>query len=48
MGKIATGVGHNKTIEGLHFLSEAEMRDMLNRAGFTDIQLVRGTGSRAT
>ena len=43
--KFATGVGHNKTIEGLHFLSETELREMLTRAGFEDIQLIP-TGSR--
>ncbi|MCG3147537.1 MAG: Trans-aconitate 2-methyltransferase [Verrucomicrobiae bacterium] len=37
--KFATRIGHNKTLEGLHFQSEAELRAMLMRAGFTDIQV---------
>jgi SAM-dependent methyltransferase len=37
--RFATGIGHNKTVEGLHFQSAAELRAMLTRAGFTDIQI---------
>lgn len=43
--KLATGIGHNKTVEGLHFLSETELRGMLQRAGFEDIQLVPSAGN---
>jgi len=43
--KLATGVGHNKTVEGLHFQSEPELRTMLQRAGFENIQLVPSAGN---
>jgi len=41
--KVATSIGHNKTVEGLHFLSEAELRARLMRAGFEDIQTTPAT-----
>ncbi len=42
--KIATRIGHNQTVEGLHFQTRAELEAMLQRAGFTDWKLQRGAG----
>jgi 1-acyl-sn-glycerol-3-phosphate acyltransferase len=42
--KFATAIGHNKTVEGLHFLSESELRAVLARAGFVDVQLTPAAG----
>jgi uncharacterized protein len=42
--KFATRVGMNRTKEGLHFLTLAEMESALKRAGFTDWEIKRGAG----
>jgi 1-acyl-sn-glycerol-3-phosphate acyltransferase len=42
--KIATRLGHNRTVEGLHFQTRAELETMLRRAGFTDWKLPGGAG----
>jgi SAM-dependent methyltransferase len=43
--KFATRIGHNRTVEGLHFLSLTELTDALRRAGFASWEIKRGTGS---
>ena len=35
--RLVTRLGHNKTVEGLHFQSAEELMGMLRREGFTDI-----------
>ena len=40
----ATRIGHNKTVEGLHFQTLAEMEAMLRRAGFTGWEVRREAG----
>ncbi len=42
--KLATRVGHNRTQEGLHFQTLAEIEAMLKRAGFTNWELKREAG----
>ena len=42
--KLATRIGHNRTEEGLHFLTLAEIEVMLKRAGFTSWELNREAG----
>ena len=42
--KLATRVGHNRTQEGLHFQTLAELEAMLKRAGFTSWKLNRDAG----
>ncbi|HVU26415.1 MAG TPA: 1-acyl-sn-glycerol-3-phosphate acyltransferase [Verrucomicrobiae bacterium] len=39
--KIATRLGHNKTEEGLHFQTQAEIEVMLRRAGFAGWEIKR-------
>ncbi|HVU07881.1 MAG TPA: MMPL family transporter [Verrucomicrobiae bacterium] len=42
--KIATRLGHNRTEEGLHFQTQAEMEAMLRRAGFAGWEIKRAAG----
>ena len=42
--RIATRIGHNRTREGLHFLTLAELEEALRRAGFTKWELKREAG----
>jgi len=42
--KIATRLGHNKTMEGLHFQTRAELETALQRAGFGQIEIKPGAG----
>jgi len=42
--KLATRLGHNKTKEGLHFQTLAELQAMLRRAGFASWELNRDAG----
>ncbi|MEP6662050.1 MAG: MMPL family transporter [Verrucomicrobiota bacterium] len=42
--KIATRIGHNQTVEGLHFRTLDELTAMLQQAGFTDWELKREAG----
>ncbi|HWN93711.1 MAG TPA: MMPL family transporter [Methylomirabilota bacterium] len=42
--KLATGFGHNKTEEGLHFQTLPEMESMLQRAGFAQWEIIRDGG----
>jgi 2-polyprenyl-3-methyl-5-hydroxy-6-metoxy-1,4-benzoquinol methylase len=41
---IATRIGHNKTVEGLHFQTRAELEAALQRAGFAKWELKHGAG----
>jgi len=43
--KLATRVGHNRTQEGLHFQTLAQIEAMLRRAGFTSWELKREAGN---
>ncbi|MEI6083903.1 MAG: MMPL family transporter [Verrucomicrobiota bacterium] len=43
--KFATQFGLNQTREGLHFQTEPELRAMIQRAGFANIQLVPSAGN---
>jgi 2-polyprenyl-3-methyl-5-hydroxy-6-metoxy-1,4-benzoquinol methylase len=42
--KIATGFGHNQTVEGLHFRTRAELETMLRQAGFAKFEIKPGAG----
>jgi uncharacterized protein len=42
--KFATCIGHNRTREGLHFLSLDELIDTLKRAGFAKLEIMREAG----
>jgi 2-polyprenyl-3-methyl-5-hydroxy-6-metoxy-1,4-benzoquinol methylase len=42
--KIATRLGHNKTVEGLHFQTRAELEAALQRAGFAKFEIKPGAG----
>ncbi|HEY5297421.1 MAG TPA: 1-acyl-sn-glycerol-3-phosphate acyltransferase [Verrucomicrobiae bacterium] len=42
--KIATRLGHNKTMEGLHFQSRAELEVALKKAGFPRMEIQPGAG----
>ncbi len=42
--KIATRLGHNQTIEGLHFQTRAELEMALRQAGFTQSEIKPGAG----
>jgi 1-acyl-sn-glycerol-3-phosphate acyltransferase len=42
--KIATRLGHNKTLEGLHFQTRAELESALRCAGFAQIEIKPGAG----
>jgi 1-acyl-sn-glycerol-3-phosphate acyltransferase len=42
--KIATRLGHNQTVEGLHFQTRAELEMALRQAGFTQWELKPGAG----
>jgi uncharacterized protein len=42
--KIATRIGHNQTMEGLHFQTRAELETMLRQAGFSQWELKHGAG----
>jgi uncharacterized protein len=42
--RIATRLGHNRTQEGLHFVSRSDMESMLQRAGFSTWELVPAGG----
>ncbi len=42
--RIATRVGHNKTVEGLHFLTLEELEGMLKAAGFVRWEIKREAG----
>jgi 1-acyl-sn-glycerol-3-phosphate acyltransferase len=42
--KIATRIGHNKTVEGLHFQTRAELEAALERAEFNQWELKHGAG----
>jgi 1-acyl-sn-glycerol-3-phosphate acyltransferase len=42
--KIATRLGHNKTVEGLHFQTRAELEAALQRAGFAQFEIKPGAG----
>jgi SAM-dependent methyltransferase len=42
--KFATWLGHNKTKEGLHFRTLAQLEEMLRHAGFTEWEIKRGGG----
>jgi SAM-dependent methyltransferase len=42
--KIATRIGHNKTVEGLHFQTRAELETTLQHAGFNKLELKHGAG----
>ncbi len=45
--RFATNIGHNKAVEGLHFLSEDELRAMLERVGFQEIQFPAATAGNS-
>jgi 1-acyl-sn-glycerol-3-phosphate acyltransferase len=40
----ATRLGHNQTVEGLHFLTAAELTESLQQAGFAHWDIKSGTG----
>ena len=42
--KIATRIGHNNTVEGLHFQTRAELEAALRQAGFAQWELKHGAG----
>jgi 2-polyprenyl-3-methyl-5-hydroxy-6-metoxy-1,4-benzoquinol methylase len=42
--KIATRLGHNKTVEGLHFQTRAELETALRQAGFAKFEIKPGAG----
>jgi 1-acyl-sn-glycerol-3-phosphate acyltransferase len=42
--KIATRLGHNKTVEGLHFQTRAELENALRQAGFVHFEIKPGAG----
>jgi 1-acyl-sn-glycerol-3-phosphate acyltransferase len=42
--QFATRIGHNRTVEGLHFLALGELTDALRRAGFAEWEIKRGAG----
>jgi 1-acyl-sn-glycerol-3-phosphate acyltransferase len=42
--KIATRIGHNKTVEGLHFQTRAELETALQQAGFPTCEIKLGAG----
>jgi 1-acyl-sn-glycerol-3-phosphate acyltransferase len=42
--KIATRLGHNKTVEGLHFQTRAELEAALRQAGFSKFEIKPGAG----
>jgi 1-acyl-sn-glycerol-3-phosphate acyltransferase len=42
--KIATRLGHNQTVEGLHFQTRAELEAALQRAGFVKWEIKPGAG----
>jgi len=42
--RFATRIGHNKTREGLHFQTLAELEEMLRRAGFAGCEIKRAAG----
>jgi 1-acyl-sn-glycerol-3-phosphate acyltransferase len=42
--KIATRIGHNKTVEGLHFQTRAELETALQQAGFAKCEIKPGAG----
>jgi SAM-dependent methyltransferase len=42
--RFATGIGHNQTREGLHFLSLEELEALLRRAGFARWELIPEAG----
>ncbi|HTA95595.1 MAG TPA: 1-acyl-sn-glycerol-3-phosphate acyltransferase, partial [Verrucomicrobiae bacterium] len=42
--KIATRLGHNKTVEGLHFQTRAELETALRQAGFAKFEIKSGAG----
>ena len=42
--KIATRIGHNKTVEGLHFQTRAELEAALQYAGFAKFEIKPGAG----
>ena len=42
--KVTTRFGHNRTVEGLHFQTRAELEAMLRRAGFTHWEFKPGGG----
>ncbi len=42
--KVATRLGHNKTVEGLHFQTRAELEAALRQAGFAKFEIKPGAG----
>ena len=42
--RIATRIGHNKTVEGLHFLTLPELEEALRAAGFARWEIKREAG----
>jgi SAM-dependent methyltransferase len=42
--RFATRLGHNQTVEGLHFLTAAELLKTLRRAGFAQWEIKSGMG----
>jgi len=42
--RMATRFGFNRTVEGLHFLSEKELKIVLERAGFRNVEMIQGAG----
>jgi 1-acyl-sn-glycerol-3-phosphate acyltransferase len=42
--KIATRLGHNQTVEGLHFQTRAELETALQKAGFAKFEIKPGSG----
>src|ERR1051326_8712699 len=45
--KIATGIGHNQTTEGLHFRTLDELTAALKQAGFTQWEIKRDSGKHS-
>ena len=43
--KITTRLGHNQTVEGLHFQTRTELETMLQRAGFARWEIKAGAGN---
>jgi SAM-dependent methyltransferase len=43
--RLVTRLGHNKTVEGLHFQTRAELEAMLQAAGFRDITEQKAAGN---
>jgi hypothetical protein len=42
--KIATRLGHNQTVEGLHFQTRTGLEAALRKAGFAEFEIKPGAG----